>query len=681
MPRGFDLFLIGVDIGGTFTDVVIFDGKHPADLEILKFSTRQGEEEKTVVESLSKHSQSASQVLLIAHATTVGTNALLTNKGLAKTALITNGGFRDILEIGRQRRPEVYNLKTQRPTPLVQRRDRFTVKGRTFSDGNVIERTDKHEIRKIASTLEESGFDAVAICLLNSYANPQQEIETRDNIREAGFKGRVDISSETDPSYREYERTSTTVVNASLSKPVSKYLTRLETEIRRLGFQCPLYVMNSDGTVSTIANASARPISLIESGPAAGLVASKFLAKRVHLKNALTFDMGGTTAKAGTVVNYQPELANEFEAAGRSYHGRSMKGSGYPVRQQFIDLAEVSAGGGTIAWRDEGGDLRVGPDSAGADPGPAAYGKGGIRPTVTDANMVAGRINPSGLLGGNLKTHYDLAADAIGKLARQLDESIAETARNIIRIVNSNMSKALRLVTVERGRDPREFTLIAFGGAGPLHACDLADELGIRRIVVPPHPGMFSAFGLLTSDLSRSFSRPIMRPASANLEAYFVNLRKLVKATLDQESFPVFRTIEQVDLRYRGQAYEITLPYRKDADMIRLFAQEHRRLYGYSSQDQVEAVNARLRAVIGIPKAKLAKAKPQAQRPAGSRSRRVHLQNNSENVAVFDREALLGGRSGKGPCIIEEYDSTTLVQKSWDWKMDQFGDIEMTARR
>jgi len=674
------MFYAGVDIGGTFTDVVVYDDGAPGKIEIFKVSTGR-EPEATVIEALTKYRDSANQFSLITHATTAATNALLVHGGLAKTALITNRGFRDILEIGRQRRPEIYNLKTQRPVPLVRRKDRFTVLGRMLSDGSELEQLDQRDVKEVALQTKRSRFDAVAISLLNSYINPAHERKARDLLVESGFKGQIDISSETDPAYREYERTSTTVVNSTLSKPVSRYLVKLETKLRRIGFSCPIYVMNSDGTTSTIDYASRHPVSIIESGPAAGVLASKNIVDLLGLRKAITFDMGGTTAKAGTIIDGQPKLAYEFEAAARFYHGRSIKGSGYPVRQPFIDLAEVSAGGGTIARLDDTGDLKVGPESAGSDPGPAAYGRGGKYATVTDANIVAGRINPSQLLGGHLKLRYELALGAVGKLSRRLGDTVDQTTANIVRMVNNNMSKAVRLVTIERGRDPREFALIAFGGAGPLHACDLAEELGIKRIIIPSHPGLFSAFGLLTAELSRTFSEPILKPVATGVESHFRRVRERAQGLLKEEGFTTYGTVEQVDLRYQGQAYAITIPYKKGTNLARLFGREHKKLYGYSSNDTVEAVNARVRAVIPTPKARLVKKRLEMSRTSDpSSTRSVLLSNARQKMPIYNREHLIPGVSGRGPCIIEEYDSTTMIGKNWDWKIDAYGDIDVLTR-
>src|SRR5256712_9274557 len=483
------MLFVGTDVGGTFTDVVILDQDSRKDPEVINVTTDLKHPESAILEALEEYQDRTEQFALISHATTIATNSLLTQSGLAETGLITNEGFRDVLEVGRQRRPEIYNLDTKRPRQLVRRRNRFTVRGRRLVNGSSLTPLVENDLLTVSGAIIERGIESVAISFLNSYINPADEVKAEKILRRSGFKGHIDLSSRIDPQYREYERTSTTVVNSSLTPSISRYLQRLKKELERIGVRSPLYVMNSDGTASTTAQAAKHPISIIESGPAAGVLSSRNLVKHLSLTKAITFDMGGTTAKAGTIVSGRPDLAYEFEAAGRTYHGRSIKGSGYPVRQPFIDLAEVSAGGGTIAQIDETGNLKVGPESAGADPGPAAYGKGGTQATVTDANIVAGRINPSKLLGGQLKLRNDLAVRAIGKLSRRLGTSIDETADRIVRSVNSNMSKALRLVSVEHGRDPREYSLIAFGGAGPVHACDLADDLQIKRIIVPIHPG------------------------------------------------------------------------------------------------------------------------------------------------------------------------------------------------
>lgn len=675
------MLFVGIDVGGTFTDIIVFDNESSRTPEIVKVPTTPKQPSLAILEALKQYQNRAEQVALVSHATTIATNALLTQTGLAKTALITNRGFQDVLEIGRQRRPEIYNLDTRRPKQLVERKNRFMVKGRRLVNGSSLVLLSENDVRNTSSKIMRRGIESVAISFLNSYVNPADEIRAERILRGSGFKGHVDLSSRIDPQYREFERTSTTVVNASLAPSIGRYLQHLRKGLVHMGLRCPLYVMNSDGTASTMTNAAIHPISIIESGPAAGVLASRNLTRHLSIAKALTFDMGGTTAKAGTIVDDRPDLAYEFEAAGRTYHGRSIRGSGYPVRQPFIDLAEVSAGGGTVAWMDETSSLKVGPQSAGSVPGPAAYAKGGIQATVTDANMVAGRVSPSQLLGGQLKLHYNLAVSAIGKLSRKLGISIDKTADSILRIVNSSMSKALRLVSVERGRDPREYSLIAFGGAGPLHACDLAEELGIKRVIVPKHPGLFSAFGLLTADLSRTFTQSIPKQAATNIEPTFKQLRQHVRRSLKGEGFTTYQMVEQVDLRYQGQAYEVTLPYKRNTDHARFFGREHRKLYGYSSRDRVEAVNARIRTVISIPKAELTKTKLQSTKPPTRiASRRMSLLGRWQEVPVYNREDLVTGVRSKGPCVIEEYDSTTVIGNDWNWKIDPYQNLDLMVR-
>src|SRR6266705_532557 len=389
-PGGLTLMLfVGTDVGGTFTDIIIFDENSRNSPEVIKVPTDPKHPESPILQALEKYQHKAEQFALVSHATTIAPNSLLTENGLAKTALVTNEGFRDVLEIGRQRRPEVYNLNTKRPNQLVKRKDRFTVKGRRLVNGYSLTPLAENDLRKVSEKIIERRLESVAVAFLNSYVNPADEIEAERILRRSGFKGHIDLSSRIDPQYREYERTSTTVVNASLAPLMSRILVGFKNDIERIGFHCPIYIMNSDGTSSTLAQAAGRPISIIESGPAAGVLSSKHLANKLLLDKVLTFDMGGT-----------------------------------------------------IAHRDETGSLKVGPESAGADPGPAAYGKGGKRATVTDANIIAGRINASQLLGGHLKLHDDLALRSISELSRRLTESTNEVAENILRMVNNNMSRA-----------------------------------------------------------------------------------------------------------------------------------------------------------------------------------------------------------------------------------------------
>ena len=615
--------------------------------------------------------QNARRASLISHATTLATNSLLTRTNLAHTALVTNEGFRDVLEIGRQRRPELYDLRTRRPPPLVERRDRMTAGCRIGSDGSVISPLSQIEADSLARRIVEGGFASVAVCFLHSYLNDTHEEQVRSALTRNGFRGHISISSEVDREYREYERTSTTVVNAVLSPLMAGYLSTLVESLRRSGISAPIYVMNSDGGTSSVVYASARPATVIESGPAAGVIASRALARSLSLDRVLTFDMGGTTAKAGTVIDGEAEVINEFEAAGRTHSGRSIRGSGYPVRGEFIDLAEVSAGGGTIASVDDSGDLKVGPESAGSVPGPACYGKGGTRATVTDANVVLGRLNPRSLLGGSMPIRRGLALRSMKELAKKTGLDEYSVATGILRLVNNDMARAISMVTVERGRDPRDFVMVAFGGAGPLQACDLAEEMGISAVLVPAHAGLFSAFGLLAGELTRTFTFPVME-IEPPLEARFRSLESEAAKAMESEGFSAFKTSRHLESRYLGQSHELLLPFRSDSRTRLDFDARHKELYGYSLPDKMEVVNIRVRATVG---GRVPPTLRSTQTPSRTRRsvRRAWVGSEISDVAVLSRSSLRDHEAGSGPSIIEDYDSTLVVNPSWRWSATSYG--------
>jgi N-methylhydantoinase A len=666
-----DGFKIGIDVGGTFTDLILYD---PQTMEshIVKVPTTDSPESAILI-ALPNLCKKPKQVTLINHATTIATNALLTHTGIAKTALITNNGFRDVLEIGRQRRPDLYNLYTKRPRPLVKRRNRFTVRSRIRADGKEIEPINVYEAEQIAKTIVNEGFKSVAVVFLNSYINDSHEKRMKEILQKTEFEGAISCSSYVNREYKEYERMSTTVVNAVLSPLMSTYLRNLKIKLENSGFYAPIYAMNSDGGMNTLRYASNFPISVIESGPAAGVLASQHLANNLSLEKVLTFDMGGTTAKAGAIIDGECDISYEFEVAGRTHSGRSIKGSGYAVRYPFIDLAEVSAGGGTIAWIDDGGALRVGPKSAASEPGPAAYGKGGKNPTVTDANITLGRINPNYLIGGEMPIYSDLARDAVDEIAERLGMSLEETAEGIIKLVNLNMAKAMLTVSVERGRDPREYTLIAFGGAGPVHCCNLAEEIEINHIIVPVHAGIFSAYGLLTANITRTFSLPVLTTDKL-LEPYFAEARKMVSAAMKNDGFPKYMLKEYVDARYKGQSFELRLPYEKSADMKSRFSKKHKEVYGYSSNDEIEIVNVRVKAVILTSGVKMGRTKHSHEEDATPiEYRDTWINGIPTKVPVYSREKLKPKTFGEGPSIIEEYDSTLVVNPGWTWKVYEYG--------
>jgi N-methylhydantoinase A len=684
------LFRVSVDVGGTFTDLVALD-EETGRVENIKVPSVPRNPERGVTEAFSKWlmGHNADQVRLVGHATTIATNALLGQIDLEvpKVALITTKGFRDVVEIGRQRRAEVYNLFFQRPPQLVERRFRYEVDERIEHDGTVGRKLDEEQLDGVLDEISMYGISSIAISFLNSYANTAHEERALALAKEKGVSPYLTASSHISNEYREYERTSTAVVNAALMPIIHKYITRLESDLKGLGVKAPLYVMQSNGGLSTAANVSEKPATIVESGPAAGVIAAAWLGELAGAGDIISFDMGGTTAKAGTVRGRIPEVVPEYEVAGHIHMGRLVKGSGYPVRFPFIDLAECSSGGGTIAWADEGGALRVGPTSAGAYPGPACYGRGGTQPTITDANLLLGRLNPGNLLSGGMSIYPEKGREALEELGAKIGLDAEGTAVSIIRIANSMMGKILHIVSVERGYDPRNFTLVAFGGAGPMHVCPLAEELEVGKIVVPPNPGMFSALGLLTADLFHDYVRPIVKRVSrvdpSEVEAAFREMEAEGRATLGAEGINRVNMsfLRQVDLRYLGQAYEITVraPRKVDGESLAAtivqFHRRHAEAYGYSAEGEpVELVSLRLRAIGVIPKPSLKGGK---RRKAEASSRRhVYFETDggwAETPVVQRVEGWEGTLDG--PAVVEQYDSTTVVYPGWHAETDRVGNL------
>jgi N-methylhydantoinase A len=683
---------VGIDVGGTFTDLAALES-WSGKIVTHKIASTPGEPQRAVMEALKSlldRYESPPSIELLAHSTTIATNALLGQMGLElpRVALVTTRGFRDVIEIGRQNRSEVYNLFVERPRPLVSREDRLTVSERLDHCGNVITPLDESSVAEVCDQLRQRNVAAVAICLLHSYANDGHERRVAEALAVALPHARITRSSEVDSQYREYERCSTTVVNAALAPIVESYLEQLVLELRANGVETPLYVMRSDGGMAAARAILSQPAAIVESGPASGVVATAELGRRTSARRLLSFDMGGTTAKAGAVVDGIVQVASEFEAAGKSHSGRAVKGSGYPVRFPFVDLAEVSAGGGTIAWLDDARSLRVGPLSAGADPGPACYGKSD-RATVTDANVVLGRLNQRHLLGGAFPIDASRARSAVACLGRAVDTSPEATAAGIIALIDDAMAKVLRIVTVERGLDPRDFTLVAFGGGGPLHACALADELSVTRVLIPPNPGLFSACGLLNAELRVNDLRAILRPIGKidpeSTENAFAQSEADARAELiAQGAHPASISFRrQYDARYRGQSFELTIDHADSTTVIaQCFHDAHRARFGYDAPEEVvELVNARLTAHGKVPypsnperydatprtlgTTRGSEASPRIAQDDAGATRAVWIDGAFVEVPIFGRSTLRTGTRVDGPAIIEEYDSTTYLAPTW----------------
>ena len=630
----------------------------------------------------------AADVALVAHASTIATNALLgqIHLELPRVAFVTTEGFRDVLEIGRQNRSALYDLGVTRPRPLARRADRLVVRERRGPSGEVLVPLDSASVAAAVDALRERGITAVAVGFLHADIDGTHEREVGAAIRAALPAADVSLSCEIDPQYREYERFSTTVVNAALGPIVRSYLARVAAGVRDTGVQAPIFVMRSDGGMAALDEAAARPAALIESGPASGVIGAAYLGAALGARNVLSFDMGGTTAKAGTIFGDVPEVSAAFEAAGATHSGRAVKGSGYPVRFPFVDLAEVSAGGGTIAWLDAAGTLRVGPLSAGADPGPACYGSGD-RPTVTDANVVLGRLNPRALLDGAFPIEAARARDAVASVAAPLNGDVERTAAGIVALVDAQMAKVLRIVSVERGHDPRDFTLLGFGGGGPLHACALAAEIGVARVIVPPIPGVFSAYGLLAADVRVTALRSLVAPANdeawTRAEAALDALAHDADDALARQHVPVHerRFVREVDLRYVGQSTELVASGpRSLADAVETFHRRHEMRYGYAARtDAVELVTVRVVGIGTTPKppvvstasASCASPPPEALRER----RRVYDGNAFVETPVFARTALRAGQAFGGPAVIEQYDATTYIGPGWRAEIDGYDNL------
>ncbi|MGZ3503874.1 MAG: hydantoinase/oxoprolinase family protein [Vulcanimicrobiaceae bacterium] len=667
---------VGIDVGGTFTDLVAVDTTS-GELVALKVPSTPQTPERGVLDAvralLTRYSVTP-EIEWISHSTTIATNALLgqMHLDLPRVAFVTTLGFRDVIEIGRQNRSEVYNLFVTRPKPLVAREDRIGVRERMDHRGEVLVPLEQAEIERVVGELRARNVDAVAIGFLHAYANDAHERRMARAIASALPDLAITRSSEIDPEYREYERFSTTVVNAALLPIVQRYIGRLARALVDEGITAPLYVMQSNGGMATAQRAAQRPATIIESGPASGVIAAADTARLLRIDKMLSFDMGGTTAKAGTIADGVVQVVGEFEAAGSTHSGRPIKGSGYPVRFPFVDLAEISAGGGTIAWIDDGGSLRVGPISAGADPGPACYGHSD-RATVTDANVVLGRLHQTHLVGGTFPIDARRSRDAVAALAQRLDLSVEATAAGIVTLVDSEMAKVLRIVTVERGLDPREFAMIAFGGNGPLHGCALAEELGIERVLVPRHPGVFSAYGLLVAELRASFVHPLLREASSldysELETLFAQLEEHGRQALHEQGVRngAIAFLREYDARYRGQSFEIDVEHGDSlGTIVEHFHAKHERRYGYAvSEERVEFVNARLTAIGALPRIDARSRQDGSATAQPSAFRDVWSAGAYHSTPVYARERLLDDLMFAGPVLIEQYDTCTYIPPGW----------------
>ena len=680
---------VAADVGGTFTDIACLSAD--GELSTCKVPSTPQDYARAIVDGIraliTSLDASPGDLTEVLHASTVATNAILEGKG-ARTALVTTEGFRDVLELRRIRVPRLYEPLYEKPTPLALRRHRYEVRERLDSKGEVVQPLDESQVIALARTLADANIEAIAICLLHSYANPVHEKRIAQLLREALPACFISVSSEVLPEIREYERTSTTVVNAYVGPVMSRYLQSLLERFESNGIKGRLLMMQSSGGTLDVRQVLARPATVVESGPAAGVVGAARLGARAGHENLITFDMGGTTAKASLIEAGRVVATDEYEVGGGiSLSSRLAKGGGYALKLPVIDVSEVGAGGGSIVRIDAGGALKVGPDSAGAVPGPACYAKGGIEPTVTDASVVLGYLNPDALAGGTVPIESERARTAVQRIATALGVSLLDAAFGIHRLANSTMMRAVKAVSTYRGRDPRDFTLFAFGGNGGIHAAALADDLQMRRVIVPPAAGVFSAVGLLCADLeaarSTAFLRPLEVGSAAEVAKRCGDLEREALCELNVREGVVVHW--RAELRYAGQGFELPIDLPRDgidvATLRERFEQEYRRTYGHELEGhRIDFVA--LRVIATVP--------PRGPVTFSSLRRALHRAPTAPyrkayfgpEYGLMDTQVMERGELTEtprtGPLIVEEYEGTTVVPPHAMVSRDKLNNIVIT---
>ena len=677
---------IGVDVGGTFTDIVCFD-EQEGDFRLLKVPSTPDRPSAAVVEGtrrvLNQFEVAAGSVGFFIHGTTVATNTILERKG-AEVALLVTAGFRDVPTIMRQDRPRLYDYFQQRPRPLIPRERRFEVPERMLYTGQVSRPLQEEPTRQLLRRMRDLEIRDIAVCLLHSYVNPSHERTLREWIRQEIPEARVSLSSDILPEFKEFERLSTTAVNAYVLPSVGSYLQRLEEGLDSLKIPSGLHIMQSNGGIMTSETAQSHCVHMVLSGPAAGALSGLVLGRKAGLDHIISIDVGGTSADVAVARDGNLHFAEESEIAGQV------------LKIPAIEINTVGAGGGSIAWVDSGGALQVGPQSAGAHPGPACYKRGGSRPTVTDANVVLGRLNASHLLGGEMAIDAELSAKAIREgVAAPLGLELVEAAEGIIRVINAVMAKAIRRLSVEKGYDPREFTLVSFGGGGPLHAAELAVDLQIPRVLVPPVPGVSSALGLITADFRHDYVRTVLwKQQQASLDQFKALLEEMQSAALAQMkkegvASGLVAFVTASDLRYEGQGFSLPVTFEleemfgwTDLDpLIRRFHQRHQETYGYHDrQAATEVVNLRLAAIGRLSPASLGRlpGRQPDPGPALEGSRKIYVDGRFTDANIYRRSGLGWGSVVGGPAIVEQLDSTTLILPGQRAETDQFGNLIVT---
>lgn len=692
-------FRIGIDVGGTFTDLV-FTGDHGS-LFTRKVPTTPDNYGRGITlgirQALAARSIAPERVKEVIHATTVATNTILEIRG-AKAGLITTKGFRDVLEFRRLRIPEMYTVSFKRPEPLVPRNLRFELDERLGADGREIKALDLAEVDVLAEKLTAAGVESVAVCLINSYASKAHEVAVAERLAQKMPAGTfITYSADLLPEIREYERTSTTVINAYLGPVLKRYFDSLVTELHGIGIDAPVQVMKSDGGVMSVSQASVKPAYIVESGPSAGVIGAADLARTVGLPDLITLDMGGTTAKAAMVEGGAVAKTSDYEVgAGINLSSRLVMGGGHALKLPVIDISEIGAGGGSIIGFDRAGTLTVGPKSAGAAPGPIAYDAGGEEPTLTDSMIMLGYINPEYLVGGELKLNKRKAETILrDKVAARVGKSLEETCHGIFQVAAGTMVRAVKAVSTYRGRDPRDFTLFAMGGNGPVLATEIAQTLEMKRVIIPMNPGVFSAYGLLRTPIEHEMTRScisiIGEEDAGRIDAVYEELEADLLALMHKEGVePTDVTVRrQADLRYYGQAHELTVAVSLGAEgksdrgaMREAFSAEHEATYGHRTDEApVQSVNLRVVGTVALKdEAEVDLAAALAPTAEETRSRSVYFgaDHGTCETAILRRSDLVGEAGRNGPIIVEEYDTTCVIPPQWNATLDVHGNIVLT---
>ena len=672
---------LATDVGGTFTDLVYFD-EAGAELVVTKTLTTPADPSQGVLEAIARSGVAPAAADFFVHGGTTVINAITERKGAA-TALVTTAGFRDVLEIGRGNRPDMYNLRFRSPVAFVPRRFRFEVRERLDARGRVVEPLRIADLDPVIAACRAGGIKAIAVVFLHGYVNPAHENAAVDHLRAELPEVAVTASNEISREWREYERANTTVLNAYVKPIISRYFDRLGRALDRLGVPKPYFAMQSNGGTTDFTWAKAHPLTLVESGPAGGVNGAALVGRLIGIDNVIYLDIGGTTAKCSIIRDGEVAVHTDYKLE------RSRLSPGYPVQIPTVDIVEIGAGGGSIAWFDETGALKVGPLSAGADPGPAAYGRGGSEPTVTDAKLITGVLDPDTFAGASMPLDMAAARRATAEIAERLGGTIEDGALAVIRVVEANMINALKLISVQRGHDPSEFAFVASGGGGPMHAAQLGRELGVEEIVIPPHPGLFSAWGMLATvprhDSARTAAQPFNAMSIKQIRDEFASMeaaarRYFAGGNIGNAAAEV-RFQHALDMRYRGQEHTVTfaidLAAAGTASILADFHRAHERAYTFSLADtDADFVSYRLKSELSTPVpriSELAQITGTTVPTAKSRCPIHYPEDGLREAQVYDREALPPGAKLDGPCLIEELSSTTLVHPGQTVKVDNYG--------